>query len=765
MKNLFLLHGHIKEICSSKITKIMRNLLILLFITVSQVFADDSYSQTTRLSLNLKDVSVESVLSAIEDQTEFYFLCNKKLVDVERKVSIQLENQNINEILTRIFMETDVDYLVSGRQIVLSPGSYLSEVKSALQPVTISGTVVDEQNNPLIGVTVSIKGTTKGTVTNTQGNYSIEVDDESDVLVYSYLGYYPQEVIVGNQRTIDIQMEPDYYGLEEVVAIGYGTQRKNDLTGSIASVNADELEATLNTNLLTTLQGTVGGLRITQNNFEPGASQEIRVRGENSLSAGNNPLIVLDGIPYEGDMNDINPSDIEAVSILKDASSAAIYGARAANGVILVTTKTGRQGKMRINYNGSLGLASVANKSIQMLDGDGYVEFIQEHIRQGGGPANQPPTEWMFSNEIPNYNAGTQTDWLDLVFRNVVQQDHLISFSGGTEDTKYYTSVGYLDQPGIVENSGFSRITLRSNIDHTLNEWLSIRSNLQFSQGDHGEGGVTPNISNAMRMSPYGKVKEDNGEYTFYPMYPEIYFPSPFANNEATVDDMRRRAIVNLFGEVNPGFLPGLSYILKFGANIRNHKYGSYFPSNSESGARYNGSASVNEWNSLDWTLENILEYGREFGDHSLNIVGLYSREANTAETSNLSGNGFVNDDNLYHYLESAEAKNMYTNLDEYSLISYMGRINYNYANKYFLTATARQDGYSGFGENNKYGFFPSVALGWTMSNESFMQNINALDFLKLRLSYGVNGNMAVGTYQTLDRLQTANAQFDDNTA
>jgi len=266
-----------------------------------------------------------------------------------------------------------------------------------LQPVTVSGSIIDDQGNPLIGVTVVIKGTTRGTVTNLQGNYTIEVDDESDVLVFSYLGYFPQEVTVGNQRTIDVQMAPDFFGLEEVVAIGYGTQRKNDLTGSIASVNADELEATLNTNLLTTLQGTVSGLRITQDNFEPGASQEIRIRGENSLSAGNSPLIILDGIPYEGDMNDINPSDIEAVSILKDASSAAIYGARAANGVILVTTKTGKTGKMQINYNGSLGFASVANKSIKMLDGDGYVKFIQEHIRQTTGETNASPTEWMFS--------------------------------------------------------------------------------------------------------------------------------------------------------------------------------------------------------------------------------------------------------------------------------------------------------------------------------------------------------------------------------
>ena len=735
-----------------------------MFLTVFQVFANDSYSQSTRLTLDVNNVSVENVLNAIEDQSEFYFLCNKKLVDIERKVSIQIENQNINDILVQVFDGTDVDYMIIDRQIVLSPGEYLTEAKSLLQPRTVSGTITDENGDPLPGLSVFIKGTTQGTVTNLEGEYTIQVEDESAVLVYSYIGYLTQEIEIGNQTTIDITMEPDIIGIEEVIAVGYGTQRRNDLTGSIISVNSEQLEPTLNTNLLKTLQGGVTGLRITQDNFEPGASQEIRIRGENSLSASNAPLIILDGIPYEGDMNDINPSDIESVSILKDASSAAIYGARSANGVILVNTKQGRKGRLMIDFNSSVGIASVANRSIHPLDGPGFVEFIQEHIRQETGVSGSDPLDWMFANEKAQYQAGTTTDWMDLVLRSAIQQDHVLSISGGTEQTSYYTSVGYLDQPGIVEKSGFDRITLRSNIRHSLSDWLSLGSNLQYSVSNHGEGGIVPSVSMAIIQSPYGKFRDDNGEYTHFPMYPEVYFSSPFADDNATADDQRKRALINLFAEIKPTFIPGLSYKINYGADFQNNKAGTYYPTNSLTGSQYGGRAIVSETDNFHWTFENILTYLNDFGDHHIGITGLYSREATNNEWTNVDANGFVNDDNLYHYMNSADTKDLSTTLDEFSLVSLMGRINYDFSKKYLLTVTARRDGYSGFGPDNKYAFFPSVALGWTISNESFAQNL-PFDFLKLRISYGVNGNMAVSPYQTLDRYMAGNTIFGDNNA
>ncbi len=632
-----------------------------------------------------------------------------------------------------------------------------------VQPDEITGTVSDENGNPLPGVTIIVKGTTTGIITDADGNFSIRTDP-SGTLVFSFIGYRTQEIVVGNQTQIDISLETDIFGLDEVVAIGYGTQRKNDLTGAITSVNADQLRSTLNTNLFNTLQGTVPGLRITNDNFEPGASQEIRIRGENSLSASNNPLIVLDGIPYEGDLNDINPIDIESVSVLKDASSAAIYGARAANGVILVTTKTGKAGKLNISVNSSVGVSSIANKSISMMNGPDWVAFTQEQILYEGGPANQDPSVWMLSNVLPQYQSGSETDWMDLVLRNGITQDHSLSMSGGSGGTTHYTSIGYLDQEGIVENTGFKRFTLRSNIRHDLKKWLTIGSNIQFSHSDLGGGGPTPSLSLAMIMSPYGQLREDNGAYAFYPQFPETYFPSPFANDNATIDKINRRAMVNLFAEIRPTFIPGLSYKLSYASDFQNIKAGSYYPSNSLNGFADSGTAEKRTTNNIHWTLENLLSYNNNWGSHSLNIIGLYSRESSTREFSRLTGRGFVNDDNLYHIINGAEVKDAWSELTETSLVSYMGRLNYDYAKKYLLTVTARRDGFSGFGAENKFGFFPSVALGWTISNEEFAQNMG-VDFLKLRLSYGINGNQAVDPYQTFDRLESANTLFGDNTA
>ncbi len=737
----------------------------LILFSVLQVLAVDSYSQHTKLTLDLKNVTIEDALKTIEDQSEFFFLYSPKMVDVSRKVDIELADKKVDFVLNQMFAGTGVDYVIKDRQIVITTDEMIQPFKKETpQQIVVTGNVTDEDGNTLPGVNIIIKGTLKGFTTDADGNYTLQVDSPDAILVFSFLGYRTQEVTVDNQTQIDVTMVTDIIGLEEVIAIGYGSQRRNDLTGSITSVNSEQLEPTLNTNLFKSLQGTVAGLRITQNNFEPGASQEIRIRGENSLSASNNPLIILDGIPYTGDMNDINPYDIESVSILKDASSTAIYGARSANGVIIVTTKTGKPGKLSINFNSTVGLSSVANKSIEMLDGDGYISFIQDKILYEGGSANQDPSEWLFSNAYPQYQAGTETDWLDLVFRTALVQDQLLSMSGGTKETTYYTSVGYLDEPGIVENSGFERITLRSNVRHDLNDWLTVGSNLQFSHTDSDGGGATPSVSFAMRQTPYGKLKEDNGDYTFYPQFPETYFPNPFADDDATVDDISKQALINLFAEIKPTFIPGLSYRLNYGTDFRITESGTYYPSTSLSGFAYSGVADKRTTTNNFWTLENILRYDNSWGNHNLAIVGLYSREATTGEYSRQTGRGFVNDDNLYYYINSAETKDAYTELMERSLVSYMGRLHYDYAKKYLLTITARQDGYSGFGEDNKFGFFPSAALGWTISNEEFAQNMG-VEFLKLRLSYGVNGNQAVDPYQTLDRLRDANTLFGDNTA
>jgi TonB-linked SusC/RagA family outer membrane protein len=370
----------------------------------------------------------------------------------------------------------------------------------------------------------------------------------------------------------------------------------------------------------------------------------------------------------------------------------------------------------------------------------------------------------LFINEIPQYKAGIVTNWQELLLRSAPEQEHLVSVSGANERTSYYSSLGMLDQDGVIVNSGYTRYTLRSNIQHNLNDWLKVGSNMQLTFSDYG--GITPGISNSVRMSPHGKLKEDNGEYTFYPNYPEVFYTNPFANFRATNDDIRRSSIVNLFAEISPAYIPGLSYRLSFGAYFYDRKNGKYYPSNSVTGSPVNGLAQTTHQNRLRWTVENLLTYDKAFGKHNLKVTGLFSREGSKYETSFLEGKGFINDKNLYHYLASAEQKDLSSSLTETALESLMGRINYDFDKRYYLTVTARRDGYSGFGENNKYGLFPSAAFGWCISREDFFAKSSALsfvNFLKLRVSYGVNGNMAVDPYKTLDSFSTVFTVFGDN--
>ncbi len=746
-----------------KMMRMTRLVLLLFLLGIGQVIALDVEAQSNKLTLSFETVQLEKVLAEVESRSEYFFLYNKDLIDVDQKIKINVKEGEINDVLDQLFESTKIQYEIRGRQIILSNKNGFAKNVSQ-QKKDINGSVKESSGQPLPGVSIIIAGTTQGTVTNSEGKYSLSNIPNGATLQFSFVGMLTQRVLVGDQTTIDIIMHADAVGIEEVVAIGYGTMRKSDLTGAVTSISANKLENKLNTNIVKTLQGTVAGLRITQTNFTPGSSQEIRIRGENSLSASNTPLVILDGMPYNGNLNDLNPADVESVSILKDASSSAIYGARAANGVILVTTKMGKSGKLRINYNATLGVASVANPQ-KMLDGEGYVKFIQHLKEWEGGPANQDPLDWMMANEIPQYQAGTETNWLDQVLRNAFQQEHLLSVSGGTDKTTHYTSLSYLDQQGIVVNSGYKRATLRTNIRHKFNDWLAVGSNMQVSRSDYGSNGAVPNVGLAMIQSPYGKLKEDDGEYAFYPQFPETYFNSPLANDNATLDDIRDQVVIKLYGELSPKFIPGFMYRINYGTNIQQNNEGTYYPTTSLTGSTVGGSANINNSNSTHWTLENILQYDLKKGAHYFNVVGLYSREKSVDKENELIGRGFVNDDNLYHYIQSAETKDVSSKLTEFNLVSYMGRLNYNYDNRYFITVTARRDGYSGFGSENKYGVFPSVALGWTLTNENFAQNLNTINFLKFRLSYGVNGNMAVDPYKTLDIFTEANTLFGDNTS
>ncbi|MGV8096728.1 MAG: TonB-dependent receptor [Mangrovibacterium sp.] len=747
-----------------RMMKLTGLLMLISFIAISA----GTYSQNTHFSFKIENGTLHDLFLYMEKNSNLRFAYNKSDLDDTQRVSCKFENESVEQILNKVLDTDKLSISVKNEYVIITnKGNVTGKPfnNTINQPVrTISGKVTDSNGSPLPGVTVVIKGTTQGTITDVNGNYSFSNVPGDATLVFSFVGMETQEIPVSGKTAINVTMQEGTIGIEEVVAIGYGTQKKSDLTGSVVSVNAEKLRNTANTNLSLTLQGTIPGLDVTTSNFAPGSDQTLTIRGESSLSASNDPLIIMDGIPFEGSLNNINTLDIESVSVLKDASSCAIYGARAANGVILITTQKGEMGKTRISYNGSFGIQSIQN-NVDMLNPDDYIAFITEYNRWQGRTTNLDPLSLLKANEIPQYEAGITTDWMDLIFRTAFQQEHTISMSGANEKTSYYNSISYLNQEGLLEGDGFKRYSIRSNLQHNLNDWLKIGSNIQLTHNDYG--GTSPSIGYAQVMSPYGKLKEDNGTYTLYPNYPETYFINPYANIDATNDDRRRTAIINLFSEIRPSWLPGLSYRLNLGVYMYDRKTGSYSPSTTYTGRQSGGIATISNSDDFRWTLENIVDYKQSFGNHYLSFTGLYSREGSRDESSWMQGKGFVNDDNLYHYMESAEQKDISSDMSETTLESLMGRLNYDFQKKYFLTLTVRRDGYSGFGANNKYGVFPSGALGWVINQENFFSNspgLQFIDFLKLRLSYGINGNMAIDPYKTLDSFSTIYTIFGDNT-
>lgn len=630
------------------------------------------------------------------------------------------------------------------------------------QDVKVSGNIFAVADKlPIIGANILVEGTTIGTVSDVDGNFSLNVPKNSTIIV-SYIGCETQKIKVTGAKTLNIGLKDDAIGLEDVVVIGYGSQRKSDLTGGIVAVGEDKLKMVSTNNLMDKLAGQVPGLNVTSGKARPGEDQTLRVRGENSLTANNSPLIVLDGIPYSGSLGDIDPDIIENLSVLKDASSAAIYGSRGANGVILIQTKKGKKGAPMVSYKGQVGMEQ-AERRINMMKGPEYVKYTQDYNRMRFGFTGDKldPLKLLNANERDNYEAGLERDWQDVVLRNGLTHNHQLSISGGTESTTYMASLSHLSQDGVVENTGLTRTNIALNITQVFNSWLTVGMGTQAIQKE--TGGEQPYLEAALKMSPYGIYKDESGNYEDYPMNQTLYY-NPMANVDAVKKNTTRNIFLSTFAEIK---LPvdGLSFRTNFGYNYRNKFIGSYYGRNTLTGKKVDGSASIENEHYYDYTWENMLKYNKTFGKHKIDATALFSMQQTDLKKSKQEGESFVNDDSGYDNMALAEKnKTISSELTETAMLSYMARINYSYANKYMLTLTARSDGYSAFGANNKYAFFPSVAGAWNISSEEFMeQTSNWLDMLKIRSSWGANGNQAINAYQTLNRLKLTNYIWGDN--
>ena len=737
--------------------KIMKLSLGLLLFTVLQAWAVDSYSQSTELSLDMDNVSIENALKTIEAKSEFFFLYSSKMIDVNQKIDLLAENQLIDAVLDQMLAETDIEYIVKDRQIVLTTQEMINSFES-LQPLTITGTITDDTGEPLPGVNILIKGTTTGSISDRDGNYSIDVPSAEAVLVFSYIGYSVNEIAVGNQTSIDVTLQYDAIGLEEVIAVGYGTRRKSDLTGNITRVKTAQTIDLPNTNLLQALKGSVAGLSVGTPD-RPGESPSLRIRGMNSISANNTPLIVLDGIIYSGSLNNISVGDVESVDVLKDASAAAVYGSRSANGVLLITTKKGITEKPVFNFNASYGMSNPVSM-VPMLNPDQYLQKIldfRESIGLEADPANIH--DYLTITESNNLTAGKTLDWMDEIIQPASAQNYNLSVSGRTNKTNYFISGSYNATEGIVENDDFERITARVNFSNKITDWFTVSLKSSFSNRDYSGRAV----ANTWGLSPYSNYYvdgADSGELEEYPMEDPLY-RHPYMYLEIDDYDVRTDLWGVLSSEIKVPFIDGLKWTLNYSLNqrIRN----AYSFTDNRIAKTQNGSAYKQIYNNFDWTLDNIFNYYKVFNDvHSVDATFLVSREYQQYSYTGAFATDFFSQILGYNSLQLGVVPSVESNYGDQNQTALMGRLNYVFNNKYAITGTVRRDGFSGFAEGNKYANFYSGAFAWTLSNEAFMQGISWLNLLKLRLSYGENGNQAIGMYQTLARMSTRQYVFGD---
>lgn len=722
-----------------------------------------------KIDLNLKNATLTDFFSAIEEQSNYRFLYDAADINVSKTISVDYRNTAVGTILQNELGKANIAYELEGNQIVLknqqpSPQG-ISSPANQNQVITITGRIIDPEGIAIPGANIVLKGTTLGTLSDDQGNYSITLpaDASNPVLTFAFMGFISKDETVGSRSVINVSLQEEMNKLDEIIVVGYGTQKKSDLTGGVISLGGEKIERIPATNIAQRLQGQVPGLTISNTNNAPGEASRIRVRGEKSLSGGNSPLIVLDGIPFNGDMSEIDQNSIENISVLKDASAAAIYGARAANGVILITTKKGTKGKPIIRYNGYMGVQT-AEWLPDLMNSPENIQLIKDYRRDRNFTDYNDPEAWLFEALIGNFNNGKETDWLKEVFRPAMQQEHQVSLAGTTDALNYYASLAYTDQDGIVKYTGYKKYAATVNMTQKVGTWLTVGTNIQMNQRD--QGGVTPRHAFAYRMSPYASVRDESGKYIRYPMWSETLYYSPFANQDGTVDNIYRGVYTNWFGEVQ---LPikGFSYRTNFGYAYRNQEKGSYYGSTTMEGEPFDGVATINKMSYRDWTWENILRYTYDSQKHHIDFTGLYSAQQTHKEESEMKGKGFLSDESLYHNIGMAQGEKTFkSSMKETALVSYMARINYGYDGRYLLTLTGRRDGYSAFGPNNKWAFFPSVAGAWVASKETFFQDMSIapIELLKFRLSYGANGNQAISPYQTLTKMTQQDYIFGDGT-
>lgn len=641
------------------------------------------------------------------------------------------------------------------------------------QDLSITGKVTDENRQPLPGVTIIVSGTARGTITDENGNYSISAPGTA-VLEFSFIGYQKHSVSIEGTTTINVTMSVDFEALDEVVVIGYGSVKKSDLTGSVVSLKSEDIIVGVSASVDHLLQGRAAGVQVLQNSSEPGGGLSIQVRGVGSINASNEPLYVIDGLPVDNvpvitgvgegftasrnprnPLNSLNPADIESIEILKDASSTAIYGSRGANGVIMITTKKGTSGSLKVDYDAYFGTQSITKK-LDLLNATEYQQVLNELYDAGAINANV--------GERVDVIQGDGTDWQDEIFRQAPVHNHNLSFSGGDKNTRYYASFSYFDQDGVVISSGIKRYSARLNLEQQVKDRFNFGLNIStsFVDDDFVANGIVPNeaagvISSALDFDPTLEVMDENtGRYNTSEF---ISKDNPLAvayGKEARAKSFR--TFGSVYGEYF--FIPELSLKINLGGDINTSKRDVFIDSSTKQGNDAGGIGTVISGFLYNYLAEATMNYRKEFGGgHSLSLLAGATTQQFFIERSNVSASGFISEATGTNSLQSGTQStfSISTSSIPHTLLSYLGRANYSFQDRFLVTATIRADGSSRFGENNKFGYFPSAAFAWKLNNEDFIKNLDIFSTLKLRASWGRTGNQEIGNYRSLTTFSIGN--------
>ena len=719
-----------------------------------------------KVSLNLQDKTLLQFFKQVEFITDFKFTYNNDLVDRRQKVTVVADNLTLYKVLESVSRQAKLNFVQVNENIHVNSQNFNKEQAveiAQVVDVTVSGIVTDANGEPVPGVTVSVPGTGIGTATDLNGKYTLSVP-EGSTLVFSFIGFVAQSIEIGDRSVIDVTLSEDMASLEEVVVVGYGEVQRKDLTGSVGSVNSAEFKDLAVNRVDQALSGRVAGVQVKLADGQPGSAPQIRVRGIGSISASGDPLYVVDGFPTDN-IQTLNPNDIESLDILKDASATAIYGSRGSNGVVIITTKRGQTGKPRINLDTYHGFQKIS-KAPEFLDGMEQANYHYNAIRNRNINANLDvtgdPSTWgiRVPQTVLDVLSGSNTnntDALDAVLRTAPQRSYNLSFMGGSENIKYSVSGEYFDQDGIIINSNFKRYSVRANIDAQLTERLAIRvdvnpsftiDNNVIARGG-GAGASTSIIGSATSAQPYYPLYNSDDSYFVYQAIDastDLFNPLALALEKT---DFSRRT--RLMGNANIEYkiIDGLKINVMLGATTNNSKGSTFTP---QLPVFHNRAAIGTDFAGLgyNWLAEYTANYSKIFGKHNLAALAGYTVQKDVFESNFMQSNNYPN--NLVPWISAVSGiiTTGTASKEEWSIVSQLARVNYNFDGKYFLTASIRRDGSSRFGGNNKYGFFPSIAAAWRISDERFMPQTTLIDMLKFRVSYGKTGNNNIGNYASL---------------